>query len=141
MDLALLVYGISLLQPIDDALSFVNICIALLVCLGLFAGLISAVDYDGDFWKWFKSKLVWLVVAFCVVGTIKVFIPKEKTAYIMVGAYATQAIAQNPNVEKVGSKVLTILNQKLDQYVEEGIDQAEKAAEKKLSKKEKKDSK
>lgn len=134
MDLALLVYAISLLKPIDDALGFVNICITLLVCLGLFFALINAVDYDGEFWAWFKSKLVWMVVTFCVVGTIKIFIPKEKTAYMMVGAYTAQKIAQDPKVEQVGAKVLTIINQKLDQYVDDGIEEAKKAAEKKASK-------
>lgn len=134
MDLALLVYAISLLKPIDDALGFVNICIILLVCLGLFFALVNAVDFDGEFWKGFKSKLVWMVALFCFIGAIKVLIPKEKTAYMMVGAYMAQKIAQDPKVEQVGAKVLTILNQKLDSYVEEGIEQAEKAAKKKLDK-------
>lgn len=135
MDLALLVYAISLLQPIDAALSFVNVSIVILVATGSFCALINAVDYSGAFWKWFRAKLVWLVVLFCVVGAIKTFIPKEKTAYMMVGAYTAQKIAQDPKVEQVGAKVLTILNQKLDSYVDEGIEAAKEEAEKKLSKK------
>ena len=130
MDLALLVYAISLLKPLNDALGVVNICITLLVCLGLFFALINAVNH----WKWFKSKLVWMVVTFCVVGTIKIFIPEEKTAYMMVGAYTAQKIAQDPKTAQIGARILTILNQKLDLYIAEGLEQAEKATEKKGSK-------
>jgi len=138
MDLALLVYAISLLGPVDGALTFVNAVILTLVAIGLFAALVNAVDYTGEFWQWFKSKLVWMVAIFCFIGAIKTLIPSEKTAYVMVGAYTAQQIAQNPKVEQVGAKVLTIINQKLDTYVEEGIEEAEKAAEKKKPKKESK---
>lgn len=141
MDLALLVYAISLLGPVDGALTFVNAVILTLVAIGLFAALINAVDYTGEFWRWFKSKLIWMVAIFCFIGAIKTLIPSEKTAYMMVGAYTAQKIAQNPKVEQVGAKVLTIINQKLDQYVDEGVEEAKKAAEKKVADEVKKASK
>jgi hypothetical protein len=46
----------------------------------------------------------------------------------MVGAYATQKIAENDKVQETGSKVLKIINQKLDGFIDEGIEQAEKSA-------------
>jgi hypothetical protein len=49
----------------------------------------------------------------------------------MVGAYATQKIAENDKVQETGSKVLAVINQKLDTYIEEGIEKAEKAAKSK----------
>ena len=47
----------------------------------------------------------------------------------MVGAYATQKIAENDKVQETGKKVLTIIEQKLDTYVDEGVKEATKRAE------------
>jgi hypothetical protein len=49
----------------------------------------------------------------------------------MVGAYATQKIAENDKVQETGGKVLKIINQKLDTYIDDGIAEAEKAAKSK----------
>ena len=51
-------------------------------------------------------------------------IPTEKTAYMMVGAYATQKVAESGVVQETGGKVLTIINQKLDSYIEDGLEEA-----------------
>jgi hypothetical protein len=48
----------------------------------------------------------------------------------MVGAYATQKVAENEKVQETGQKVLSIINNKLDSYVEEGIKKATEAATK-----------
>ena len=54
-----------------------------------------------------------------------IIIPSQKTAYMMVGAYATQRVAENPKVQDMSGKVLTIIEQKLDGYIEDGIKEAE----------------
>jgi hypothetical protein len=61
---------------------------------------------------------------------VTVLIPNEKTAYTMVGAYAAQKVVENNKVQDMSGKVLTIINQKLDTYIDEGIQEAEKKAEK-----------
>jgi hypothetical protein len=134
MDLALLVYAISLLAPLSDFLLFINIILATVIVILLIISMVDAVEFSGECWKAFKSKIIWITISFFLIGGIKVFIPNEKTAYIMVGAYTAQKIAQDPKVEQVGTKVLTIINQKLDSYVDEGLDEAKKVAEKKIAK-------
>ena len=144
MDLALLVYAISLLPSLSSF--FVSLVAGLgLVSIGMLFYLGDAgyrsyyneaenaahADTATKCKKWLWRNL-WLSLTFCLV---LVFLPKEKTAYMMVGAYTAQKIAQDPKVEQVGAKVLTIINQKLDSYVDEGIEEAEKTIEKKLSKK------
>jgi general stress protein CsbA len=52
----------------------------------------------------------WIVV---LLGTV--IIPKQKTMYLMAGAYAGEKMIQS----ETGNKVLTILNVKLDAYVDE----------------------
>lgn len=138
MDLALLVYGISVLGNIAPALgmlmfaSFFAFVIALVYRL---AGL-NIESWDGEakikrkmearpvVEKWAKR----IFAVFAVSTILMVIIPSEKTAYMMVGAYATQKVAENEMVQQTGQKVLTLIEQKLDTYIDEGLKQAEKKA-------------
>jgi hypothetical protein len=43
----------------------------------------------------------------------------------MVGAYAAQKVAENDKVQQMSGKVLTIIEQKLDAYIDEGMKEAE----------------
>lgn len=114
MELALLVYGVSLLDGVHNFLGLVS----LVVGFGLIASGIGAIESYGDTTKpklWFKRCLVTLFT----VGLITTFIPNQRTAYIMVAAYATQKIAQSPEARVTGDKVLTLINSKLDQLIQE----------------------
>lgn len=53
----------------------------------------------------------------CIV--ISILIPSEKTIYIMAGAYATEQIATNDRVQKIGSDVLKVIENKLEKLKEE----------------------
>jgi lysylphosphatidylglycerol synthetase-like protein (DUF2156 family) len=140
MDLALLVYGISLLHKISAffiALTF--IAVAVLVVSLIYRGAeLSINTWDGpDRVKWKQErlpgtmKLVWVsAIAAFFLTLANIFIPSEKTAYTMVGAYAAQKVVEDPRVQDMSSKVLTIINQKLDHYVDEGLAEAEKRLEK-----------
>ena len=140
MDLALLVYGISLLSKISvffAAMTFIGI--AVLVVSLIYRGAELSINTwdDQQRVKWKQEripgtmKIVWtsatVALVFCVLG---IFVPSEKTAYTMVGAYAAQKVAEDPKVQDMSNKVLTIINQKLDHYVEEGLAEAEKRVEK-----------
>ena len=139
MDLALLVYGISLLSGFSKFFIFIG-AIAILTMI---ANAIYYADYGESgrevnqigkncisrMWKAF-----WLVI---VSALILILIPSEKTAYTMVGAYAAQKVSENDKVQQMSGKVLTIIEQKLDGYIDEGF----KEAEEKLPKSEKKSKK
>lgn len=137
MDLALLVYGISLISKTEVILSC-GVIFGGIASL-LFATLISSWAFDGNEYSWdkdqngqLKEKVVnmrnlqkrllkisiW-ITSICIVFSIVV--PSEKTAYLMVGAYATQKIAENDKVQETGEKVLKIINQKLDGLLAEEI--------------------
>jgi hypothetical protein len=144
MDLALLVYGISLLSGIGTFIGtlLVSSLIAVMIT-GIFT---STWMFDGSEYSWnldregkVKERIqvvrnrMLKIFKYCIFTAILssfilIFIPSEKTAYVMVGAYATQKIAENDKVQETGQKVLTIINQKLDSYVEEGIKKATEAA-------------
>jgi hypothetical protein len=127
MDLALLVYGISLLHGLG---AFFVIMLSL-----------SAITIAGNWIYWIDGhgnerdagckarawKAFWVgVIAFWFL----ILIPSEKTAYTMVGAYAAQKVAENDKVQQMSGKVLTIIEQKLDNYIEDGIKEAEDKAKK-----------
>ena len=76
--------------------------------------------------KWIKRGIVTAAIA----SFLLVFVPTEKTAYTMVGAYAAQKVAENDKVQQMSGKVLTIIEQKLDGYIAEGIKEAESKVKK-----------
>lgn len=128
MDLALLVYGISLLSGIKA------FSIAVLIVCAVFAigNLIHWGESYGDkYTAGFISrswKVLWVAL---VASWILILIPSEKTAYTMVGAYAAQRVAENEKVQQMSGKVLTIIEQRLDDYIAEGMEKAENAVSKK----------
>lgn len=146
MDLALLVYGISLLGPVSNTagvICFVSGIILIALTIANLTTRFDSYEYswnlnkDGTLKKsviegrnFLKSMWKWALAVFILSGLTLMVVPKEKTAYMMVAAYSAQKIAENGTVQDMSSKVLTIVNQKLDQYVEEGIKDAEERATK-----------
>lgn len=112
MELALLVYAVSLL---DGLLKFLTIMCAAAM-LGAVASGVALLESYNDTTvpkRWFRRSLVSLAI----MGFIGTLIPSERTAYIMIAAYATQQVAKAPEVRETGEKVLTLINSKLDQII------------------------
>jgi len=64
--------------------------------------------------KMFKtSSIIILITAF-----LMVFLPAKKTMYLMVGAYAVERVVETPEAKEFGSKLLTVVNSKLDEMIE-----------------------
>lgn len=139
MDLVWLVYGISLLHGFGGILLTATIISTIAL---IFLSIYRALECSQETWHgklvnehraekaaWAEKHIKSTFIVFIVSLTLQTFLPSEKTAYMMVGAYATQKIAENEKVQETGSKVLTIINQKLDEYVDEGIKDATEKAE------------
>ncbi len=125
MELALLVYLISLLSSIGAVAAFISIFggVALVFLWG--AVLINEL-FKSRLWPMIFT-LIWVFWAF-----VAMVIPSEKTAYLMVGAYATQKIAEAPKTQELGAEVLKIIGFKIKQYSEEAQkEMLEKAAKEK----------
>ena len=145
MDLAFLVYGISLLYKIG-AFAVACIIVSVLVAGGSWIWYISETDRKSYYTdqendvreangvmcvKWLKRSLVTIfLVSFALI-----FLPSEKTAYTMVGAYAAQKVAENDKVQEMSGKVLTIIEQKLDSIIEDGVKEAQAKVDKEIKKK------
>lgn len=120
MELVWLVYAISLLDPLIFALGFA----AATLCLWLIATLISYADNSSkkDVAAQLLARSRRILVYFILVVSVLLLIPAKKTAYIMVGAYVTQQIAQNANVQEFGSKVYKLISTQIDTYLEEELE-------------------
>ena len=68
------------------------------------------------------------IISFIISAILVTIIPTEKTGYMMIAAYTAESIATNENVinrvdkivtesDNITSKVVTIINQKLDSYI------------------------
>ena len=140
MDLALLVYGISLLDGLSRLLGFAT---AMAVLITVFSAIHQlSWRFDNFEYSWNCNKdgttkesvlanralttktFKWAATTSIILGFILVLIPTQKVAYTMVGAYAAQKVAENGKVQETGDKVLQLINQKLDHYIDEGIKEA-----------------
>lgn len=142
MDLALLVYGISLLNGISGFFGAMMVGLAIATILSTIhfcSWKFNSTEYSWDLNRdgTLKAKIVasreftvkvlkYCSVATVFVGAIMIFIPSERTAYMMLGAYAAQKVSQDPHAQEVGEKIMKIANAKLDQYVEEAIEPKKK---------------
>jgi ABC-type uncharacterized transport system YnjBCD permease subunit len=136
MDLALLVYGISLLVGLKTFLIFLAV-IAGMIAVG--CSMYTAVwFFEASEYPWnmingevkpriivvrdtMKKGMKYFTILFFILLPLPNLIPSEKTAYTMVGAYAAQQIATDQRTAEISGKVLTLINQQLDSYIEEGI--------------------
>lgn len=112
MELALLVYAISLLEGLRTFL-VVAAFAAGMVIIGSGVACLESYHDTTTAKRWFKRS----VISLAILGFLSTLIPAERTAYIMVAAYATQKVAESPEVRDTGDKVLTLINGKLDQLI------------------------
>jgi hypothetical protein len=140
MDLVWLVYVISLLSGLNGmfALAAAASSMAFVFLLIYRAAECSQASYYSDADNKLRAeKAEWcmthvksaLIVMICS-STVITFLPSEKTAYMMVGAYAAQKVAENEKVQETGGKVMNLINQKLDEYIDEGIEKVQKRGKK-----------
>ena len=136
MDLALLVYAISTLGSLHNVLGvllFISTLASIGFCIGVLSNVIEPAEYSWNLDKEgnLKPGIVqsrktiarcakWSVAVALTTSSLLVLLPSERTAYLMVGAYATQKIAEDPKVQETGNKVLQVINQKLDEVLEQG---------------------
>lgn len=118
MELALLVYIIAILPKITN----------ILVVVSVFGGMATAAIWLFYFVEGVLESRLWptiFTVVFICTTVLAVLIPSERTAYLMVGAYATQKIAEAPKTQQLGADVLKIIESKIKFYAEESAKELE----------------
>ena len=126
MELALLVYFASVVGGISTLLgisSFILFCISTAFIVALMVGEFGIrkryEDTDADFNRKLEIKSIltksikWTIPFAVIFVLLSVLLPTERTVYLMTAAYATQTIAQNDRVQKIGGDVLEVVENKL----------------------------
>ena len=120
MELSLLVYLISVLGNLNPALGFLTAVGLLISAFSAISFMIARSEYAKETTLIiFKKAFTISMTVSCVAGFLNIILPNEKTAYIMLGAYATQKVAEDPRTQELGNKVLKIVNTKMDKYIED----------------------
>ena len=128
MELALLVYfasvvgGVSTLLGISSAILFlVSTVFIIILLVGKLGVKEYSYDTEEELENGLKIKKVliksvkWTIPFAVIFALLSVLLPTERTVYLMTAAYATQTIAQNDRVQKIGSDVLEVVEKKLSE--------------------------
>ena len=126
MELALLVWFASVVGTFSNLLglfSFVLLVISVVFIITLLVGNLGVNQYGYDTEDGLENELKikkvliksvkWTIPFAIIFALISVLLPTERTVYLMTAAYATQTIAQNDRVQKIGTDVLEVVEQKL----------------------------
>lgn len=114
MSFELALYLINILQNVDALLCSLGVVIGFIGLMVLGESSRAREDKE-SLTKTAKHLLVTAIALF----TLSTMIPSEKTMYMILGSKITKNVISNPEVQKISDKVLTILNQKLDELVKE----------------------
>lgn len=112
MDLAILVYLISILKPIVVTCATLMFLSIVIVCI---ATIEARVHRNMDSKSYIPLRR-WCIAGIVISGIGLMFIPSERTAYMMVGAYTAQKIATDPTVAKLNTKIIELVERKIDEY-------------------------
>ena len=128
MELALLVYFASVVGSVSTLLgllAFILLSVSTAFIVTLLIGNLGVKEYSYDteeeLENEFKIKAIltksvkWTIPLTIIFALFSVLLPTERTVYLMTAAYATQTIAQNDRVQKIGSDVLEVVEKKLSE--------------------------
>ena len=131
MELALLVYFASVVGTFSGLLgilSFILLVISIVFAATLFTGELGiktrSSETEDELNNQLKIKSIltksvkWTIPLAIIFALISVLLPTERAVYLMTAAYATQTIAQNDRVQKIGSDVLEVVEKKLSEMKE-----------------------
>ena len=128
MELALLVYFASVVGTFSGLLgllSFLLFSVSIAFVITLLIGDLGIKKRYGETEEELNNQLKiksiltksikWTIPLTIIFALLTVLLPTERTVYLMTAAYATQTIAQNDRVQKIGSDVLEVVEKKLSE--------------------------
>lgn len=128
MELALLVYFASVVEIFSKllgAFSLLLLFVTVVFVFTLLCGNLGVRQYSFETEDKLNHQLKiksiltksvkWTIPVTVIFALISVLLPTERTVYLMTAAYATQTIAQNDRVQKIGSDVLEVVEKKLSE--------------------------
>ena len=128
MELALLVWFASVVGTFSGLLcllSFLLFSVSMVFAITLLTGDLGIKTRYGETEEELNNQLKikstltksvkWTIPFAVIFALLSVLLPTERTVYLMTAAYATQTIAQNDRVQKIGSDVLEVVENRLSE--------------------------
>lgn len=126
MELALLVYGISVLSSAGGFLVAIMGGLSVYLAIQLFRMMDSKSNRSsyylskGKEWhdqheKKLFTSIKKIIAGMCIAGLVGVLLPTEKTMWMMTAAYAGQSMVQSETAKKLG----VLIEKKLESLIEE----------------------
>ena len=114
MEFALLIYLTEMLGTLNETLKVLSI-----LCAIAAVGFTMSVNADfGETVERSKRFLKFSIIALAVSWSLLILLPSKKTVYMMVGAYAAQKVVQSPDVVGIYSRIIRLVEAKLDEAIE-----------------------
>lgn len=131
MELALLVYGISVLSSAGGFLVAIMGGLSVYLTIQLFRMIDSKHDRSSSYltkgkeWhdqheKKLFTSIKKIIAGMCITGLVGVLLPTEKTMWMMTAAYTGQSMVQSETGKKLG----VLIEKKLEGLIEEADSQA-----------------
>lgn len=115
MEFALLIYLTEMLGALNGTLIIMSTLCAMAAIMCIIN--INA-DYGEPVERGSKRFLKFSIIALAVSWSLLILLPSKKTAYMMVGAYAAQKVVQSPDVVGIYSRIIRLVETKLDEALE-----------------------
>ena len=139
MELMYIIYLIEVVTNIKmwDLSDLILVVLATHIPVAVFWGLICGTLYE-DFTPFFKYRdfvlrkivILPLLLVFGFGSLFNALMPSKNTAYLMLGAYGFQTVAetvgQNKEVQEIGKSTLKLVNSAIEKYQKEIEDKPEK---------------
>ena len=134
MGLLFLIYIINILNPIHNWLTTISvISFVAAIVIYFFIALSFAEDGNEELRKKTVPYANFVIKILIFSSVLGIVVPNEKTAYMMTAGYIAQHIAQSDAMDKainestvITNKIVTIVNKKLDSYIDESTKEIEK---------------
>ena len=142
MELMYIIYLIEVVTNIKmwDLSDLILIVLATHIPIAVFGGLICG-TLNEDFTPFFKYRdfvlrkivILPLLLVFGFGSLFNALMPSKNTAYLMLGAYGVQTVAetvgQNKEVQEIGKSTLKLVNSAIEKYQKEIEDKPEKSVD------------
>lgn len=118
-----LIYAASVLDDLNDVLILFSImCLIAWLFYGFnylesksFPTITKNKEEKIALWSFFKHKLV---IISCSLLFFSVFVPSEKTLYMMIGAHYSEKVFDSDESKKIADKIIKVIELKLDEQIE-----------------------
>lgn len=119
MELAFLLYTVGLVSALGSFFwgTFVVSILAIILFSGCFLGFKS--DGHDSVADQMAKYLKYSLIACALSSFVAVFLPNEKTMWMMLAAYGVTEVSQNDQVQEIVPKSLTLLESHIDNRLEE----------------------